>query len=89
MRRLPALSWRPTSFFGRIVAVALGLCLFAFLLVVSIAAVAIGLAALGVYMGYVWWKQKSIAKGTRAPVVIDVKPEVVDEQVSERDRERR
>ena len=91
-RRPIAFNWRPTTFFGRVLAFALALCLFSLLLVVSVAAVSIALAALALYAGYWWYRswrspRSSIQRQSNGRLVIDVKPEVIDEYPVGRERD--
>lgn len=89
-KRLLELGWVPKTFLGRAIAVVLGLCLFAFLLVVSLVAVGVALLALGLYLGYRWWVGRSIPERTESGGrVIDVIPEVLDDLPERKDRERR
>lgn len=78
--------WRPTGFFGRLLVLVLGACLLVLLLVLSLFVAAVGLVGLGLLLGYRWWTRRSIARTSREPLVIDVKPEPVPERSAERDR---
>ena len=83
-RRPMEFHWRPTSFLGRVLAFAVALCLFAILLLVSVAAVSIALVALALYAGYwwyKWWRYKrgAIRERPGGGLIIDVTPQAVEE----------
>ncbi len=79
--------WRPQTFLGRVLAFALALCLFAILLLVSVAAVSIAIVALALYSGYwwyKWWRYKRSSAGAirerpEGGLIIDVTPHAVEE----------